>query len=76
MSVNLFLLGFTDKEGLPIRPIFISVDPDRDNVSQMRFYAQGEHTSMDLTSDHGLRHDGADVMRRLHGQISIRVSCT
>lgn len=42
MCLWTFLVDRTDKEGLPIRPIFISVDPDRDNVSQMRFYAQGE----------------------------------
>lgn len=47
----------SDKEGLPIRPIFISVDPDRDNVSQMRYYAQGEggHAYVSLCQQSGVR---------------------
>ncbi len=38
------ILDLLDKErGLPmVRPVFISVDPDRDNVGQLRHYAQGE----------------------------------
>lgn len=37
------ILDLLDKEqSLPmVRPVFISVDPDRDNVGQLRHYAQG-----------------------------------
>lgn len=37
------ILDTLDKErGMPpVRPVFISVDPDRDNVAQLRNYAQG-----------------------------------
>ncbi len=37
------ILDALDKErGMPpVRPVFISVDPDRDNVAQLRHYAQG-----------------------------------
>jgi cytochrome oxidase Cu insertion factor (SCO1/SenC/PrrC family) len=27
---------------MKVRPLFITVDPDRDTVGQMRYYAQGE----------------------------------
>lgn len=37
------ILDLLDKErgAPPVRPVFISVDPDRDNVAQLRHYAQG-----------------------------------
>ena len=29
------------KEGIRVTPVFISVDPERDNVEQVREYVQG-----------------------------------
>lgn len=65
-----------DKEGLPIRPIFISVDPDRDNVSQMRFYAQGERPATPPPLALNLGMTVLNFNHRLHCQISTRVFCT
>ena len=30
------------KEGIRVTPVFISVDPERDNVEQVREYVQGQ----------------------------------
>ena len=35
------------KRVVPVKPIFISVDPDRDSLRQLRLYAKDFHPSID-----------------------------
>lgn len=37
----MFVYCFTEKAGIKIVPIFISVDPERDTVEQVREYVKG-----------------------------------
>lgn len=38
-----------------VKPVFISVDPDRDSLAQLRYYAQDFHPRSDLCSHFGVR---------------------
>lgn len=50
-----------DRGAPPVRPVFISVDPDRDNVAQMRHYAQG----LDGMCANGMDTDASGPLRPL-----------
>lgn len=39
-----FLLSAEEKAGIEIAPVFISVDPERDTVEQVREYVKGART--------------------------------